>query len=538
MDRFRGYIDNLLIGVVGGVLGWLLGRWFIPPWGQLIGALIGVLAGLIISEKITNAFVKAKSRFRRWLLEGLEVKSDLDKALADLNQKADDVARILEEAKKETDSETQVLSRVKIETLNVLQGCIRAYYLDGKHENVIELCDSLQQIDKESYEAYYYRGRSKVATGHDKLALPDLLEASSIRKNDPDVHNSLAGVYINLEQFQSAVDESELALKLGFKEPLAGHGTIARAREEMRQFPEALAERDICLSISSRHAPSIEAKIRILAELAAQGLRSWDEVFRFADECIDLQPKNASYYIYKALACLRRNTQGDWVTSMGLFSQAEAANPRDNRIYQYKGNVLLQAAKKARDQIKREEILREVSETARKGIFHTNTKWFRPVFYELQRKALVLSGKLDEALTVAMKGPVDNPENAWNQLKVAISFLALERYKEAVVSCEEALESCDFLKTPLARLWILYVLCMAKALQLPPREEVSQPLCALLGELDNYDLFKADRWPDWDELSDLTNKLVVKTQNPLANDLFLLIRGELNKDVFKKSWSL
>lgn len=203
----------------------------------------------------------------------------------------------------------------------------RSEFVQGRLAEAERVCRQILAGDRNNCSAVYLLGLIASRRGKFNLAVTFLDRAIAIDPGQPEIHNELARVYVELGRLDEAAEHFESALVLAPGEASL-HRNLGNARMELGHFSDAEASFRLAAAIDPSDP---EAHVRLGMALRAQ--EQFDAAESSLRRAASLQPNSAEIWTnlgrvlhekgrYEAaLACARRAASanpGDFVTQNNL----------------------------------------------------------------------------------------------------------------------------------------------------------------------------------------------------------------------------
>ena len=204
-----------------------------------------------------------------------------------------------------------------------------AYSRTGEHQNAAEDYDRALVFDDKNEELYYFSGKEWHAAGNLQFALVKLTAAINSKKNFLEAHQARYHVYMDLEEYEKALEDCQVCLKINDDEQ--AYFNLARVYEKLGMDNEA----------EEAYRNSLQRNRRVVethfyyAQLLYR-LEKYNEAAMEVTQVLQLDPHHLEGILLQSQVLA---AQGDFLKASDQLSMASVEFQDEPRIYLYRGDI-------------------------------------------------------------------------------------------------------------------------------------------------------------------------------------------------------
>ncbi len=204
-----------------------------------------------------------------------------------------------------------------------------AYSRTGEHKNAAEDYDRALVFDDKNEELYYFSGKEWHEAGNLQFALVKLTTAINNKKNFLEAYQARYHVYMDLEQYDKALEDGQVCLKINDDEQ--AYFNLARVYEKLGMDNEA----------EEAYRNSLQKNRRVVethfyyAQLLYR-LEKYNEAAMEVTQVLQLDPHHLEGILLQSQVLA---AQGDFLKASDQLSVASVEYPDEPRIYLYRGDI-------------------------------------------------------------------------------------------------------------------------------------------------------------------------------------------------------
>ncbi len=204
-----------------------------------------------------------------------------------------------------------------------------AYSGTGEHKSAAEDYDRALVFDEKDEELYYFSGKEWHLQGNHQFAVMKLTTAISMKKSFLDAYQVRQAVYLDMEQYDKALEDCQKCLKL--KEDEQAYFNLAQVYEKLGMENEA----------EQAYKQSLQKNRRVVATHFAYAqllyrLEKYDEASLEVIQVLQSDPRHLEGILLQSQVL---SAQGNYLKASDQLSMASVEYPDVPRIYFYRGNI-------------------------------------------------------------------------------------------------------------------------------------------------------------------------------------------------------
>ena len=205
----------------------------------------------------------------------------------------------------------------------------QAYSWIGEHQKAAEDYDRALVFDEKDEELYYFSGREWHLHGNNQFALTKLTTAINMKKNFEEAYKVRQAVYMEMEEYEKALEDCLVCLKLNDDEQAYFH--LAKVYEKLGMDPEAEEAYKMSLQKNRRVVETHFSYAQLLFRL-----EKFDQAGLEVTQVLQLDPRHLEGILLESQVLA---AQGNYLKASDNLSMASVEHPDEPRIYLYRGDI-------------------------------------------------------------------------------------------------------------------------------------------------------------------------------------------------------
>ncbi len=191
-------------------------------------------------------------------------------------------------------------------TLEQLRQKYNALIDSKNHNEVIEVCTQIIQLDPNNAKVFYNRGNAYTGLKQFEKAIQDYNEAIKLNSEFAEAFNNRGNAYTSLKQFEKAIQDYNKAIELDPQDAEAFNNR-GNAYTDLKQFEKAIQDYNKAIELDPQYAEAFNNRGN-----AYTGLKQFEKAIQDYNEAIKLNSEFAEAF----------NNRGNAYTSLKQFEKA------------------------------------------------------------------------------------------------------------------------------------------------------------------------------------------------------------------------
>jgi tetratricopeptide (TPR) repeat protein len=204
-----------------------------------------------------------------------------------------------------------------------------AYSRTGEHQSAAEDYDRALVFEDKDEELFYFSGKEWHLAGNHQFALTKLTTAINMKKNFLEAFQVRRAVYMDLEEYERALEDCEKCLKL--HEDEQAYYNLAQVYEKLGKDDEAVQAYKSSLQKNRRVISTHFSYAQLLYRL-----EKFDEASVEVTQVLQLDPSHLEAILLSSQVL---SAQGNYLKASDQLSMASVKYPDVPQIYIYRGDI-------------------------------------------------------------------------------------------------------------------------------------------------------------------------------------------------------
>lgn len=385
-----------------------------------------------------------------------------------------------------------------------LSNMIKGFTLfnEGDTVSATQLFSIILNHDPHNNEVRFYRGLCYLRRGKG-FAQSAIMDLKSVlgSNEDLDKHVALGKAYYRKGRIDLAEKEAYAALKPGLPKKLFDEVDAkilkAKCRLTMEDYDGAIDILKVLpqnnVSVINTHSRALVGKGK-LAATHEDKLQEYTRAIYLLDKAIKQRPYIPTFYHFRAKSLVERNEPGDWERAVKDWDTAAKINPKDNKPWEERGNLLYRIAVEMSKGMQKDELLIEALWCYERAL-DLASPWYKPTLRNMRALIFQLQGKFEAGIEETKKSINENPEFVQNYMACACASIAAFEWSEVIAAANKGLTIAKK-RRGAANIWLLLFRIIGRSGDHWNLHYIMQDFDRLIEAKKDFKEFKANDW-EW-----------------------------------------